>query len=1083
MRVCFLLALAWSLGWAGTATADAIDAYLPTARGEAVYVHVVMDLGDTAVDRRLCTFGVDCGPPFTSDSAHRHLGDMYLDGEAVTAPGLFRAVLAAVIEEPRFDDLHLSLLISNHQDNAIGDARPGAGGGTILRGYGKLQQERAAYLRTLKSIPHPSGSAAHAFQPKETYFEWLRYIAGGDVALGRNTQGNFAQMYPDPDFDAGIIADGRYRGPFRDEHACPRLYSILFTQGAAARDDDLDTRIGAELALPGRTSFERLLSHLHESTTDLLPQIDVSVPLQRTWVVTSGDRPGNVAELAAAGKGAVLNVDDPQRLQSELTLMLASSLRDGGYSLDTVFVEDTFRPGRVLDDVFIPLFSPQAHATHRGNVKKLKLKAATVRDREGPAGRYETLVDARGQPAIETDGPYKGQLRFDALTYWTDAASLPPGDGSTVPVLADGRVVARGGAGQKIDGLVNYAADPDGVVGYFIGDTNADAPVGGYGPRQLYFEPAAGAVFAPMDANAPTVEAIKSLLDPAGDLADVELLELIRWARGQDTAGDSPAARHWLLGEVMHSRPLALNYGATSGYSPTNPNIRVMFGSGEGVFHIVENTDTRGRQTGRELFGFYPRESLTGIRWRREPGSASATRHHGVDGAPVVLKHDRNRDGTLDHTDGDTAWVYFGLRRGGSSYFALDVSDPDALPRLMWKISSTVGGDFDALGMTFSTPVVGKVNYGGASEDVVIFAGGYHGGWNADYSARIGKDGGADDDAVGNAIYIVSARTGELIWKAESGNTGTRSNTHYEHAGLVDSIPSQVSALVTSAGVIHRLYVGDSGGAVWRVDLPPNPGSGEDHRRDHWFITKLADLGADAAEAGGTAGDDRRFFHAPDVVQSFDGAGEFDGVLIQSGDREHPNETVVQNVLFYIKDRHVQSGSDLVREEDAANQPGGRIQYTDLEDRTTCTSAEQGTDIGDTGHPCGGTLGYGWKLRFARPGEKGLASPVTDGGRVFASTFVPGDAAICPATPGRGYLHAINLADASAIANGLRSFALGEGIPAAVERIGDTLYLPGGGANLYDLDGDAQRDNANLLPSQAVPLYRIYWREPGVDSP
>ncbi len=113
-------------------------------------------------------------------------------------------------------------------------------------------------------------------------------------------------------------------------------------------------------------------------------------------------------------------------------------------------------------------------------------------------------------------------------------------------------------------------------------------------------------------------------------------------------------------------------------------------------------------------------------------------------------------------------------------------------------------------------------------------------------------------------------------------------------------------------------------------------GAGDDnHRRDHWFITMLADLGADAAESGGTASDDRRFFHAPDIVHSYDEFGDFDGVLIQSGNREDPNESLVENALFYIKDRQIATGSATVRAENTVRNPAGRVHYTDLLDQTT----------------------------------------------------------------------------------------------------------------------------------------------------
>jgi len=1078
MRRSVALLLAGTLQCSGPAGADDTDAYVHDGGYQGVYAHIVMDLGDKAQDTTLCTYGVDCGPPFTTAAAHRHLGSRYRDGEGVTAPGMFRAVLAAVIDDTRLDDLRLSLLIPNHADNPVLGSPPGVGGGTILLGYRHLADQRAEVQRTLSSIPLPAGPAAHALQPRETFLEWLRYIAGGSVALGQNTQGNFGSAHPAPDFDGGIIGDGRYLTPFSERNACPRLFSLLLVLSAPQRDGDQDAALAAQLGLPGQTSFEQLVAYLHADTTDLLPQVRARVALRRTWVVTSRAHAAQAQaqELAAAGGGAVFYVDDPLQLQQDLSLALAEGLASGSHPLDVVPVEDSFHPGQVLDDVFIPLFSPRANTRWPGNLKKLKLHRAPG----GGTGRFDQLVDAHGLPAIETSGDAKGQLRFDALTFWTDVASLLPGDGRSVPAEADGRVVDRGGAGQKIDGFAKYAAAPDGLVAYFIGDTNTDAPVEGYGPRQLYFDASGGDALQPLDASPETLAALRPLLDPAHERTDDALLETIRWARGQDTAADSPAARSWLLGEVLHSRPLPLNYGATPGYSRANPNIRLFFGSGDGVFHGVENTHTDGSQSGREVFGFYPREQLAALARRRMAPPPAQVRQYGVDGAPVLMRHDRNRDGTLDHTDGDTAWVYVGLRRGGASYYAFDVSNPDAVPRLMWRLSPTAGGAFDALGMTFSTPVAGRINASGVPEEVLIFGGGYHGGWNEDASARIGKDLGAADDRIGNAIYIVNARTGELVWKAAYGTTGVSTNTHYEHAGLVDSIPSPVAAMSTPDGVIHRLYVGDTGGAVWRVDLPPGAGD-VNHRRDYWFITKLADLGADAAESGGARADDRRFFHAPEIVRSFDGEGAFDGVLLQSGDREQPNETQVENALFYLRDRYTESGSERVRQENDTRLPAGRIQYAELMDRTACESGDPAVESGEDESGCSEGGAQGWKLRYDQRGEKGASTVMVDGGRVFASTFVPGNAAACPAAAGRGRLHVVRLTDAAAVANQQRTYDLGEGIPGPVELIGETLLLPGSGADLYDLDGDGVRDQTRLLPSQAVQRYRTYWREPGVD--
>lgn len=1084
MTRCLVFFLACLPLWISTAGADDSEAFLPGTAMGGVFVHVVMDLGDSDPDVALCTYGVDCGPPFMTEAAYRHLGDMYVEGAAVTAPGVFKAVLAAVMDNTLFDDVHVSLLISNHQDNPSSTLNTAMGGGTLLQGYRRLQEHRAEFITTLKSTPVLASDKSHELQPKETYFEWLRYIQGGDVALGENTSGNFGRPDPVPNYDASVISNGKYLTPFTDRQECQRLYSILLTLGLSTHDEDLNTQIAAQLPVSNQTSFEQLLAYLHNGSTDLLPDADANVSLQKTWVVTSRERPGKAADYAAAGGGtALLYVNEPAALQASLTTALAEVTAGAGSSLEMAFSEDVFNPGRVLDNLYIPLFLPQGNTNWPGNLKKLKLKKA-----QGASGTaagadkqvFDQVVDVRDQPAFELVGENKGRIRPDALTFWTDVATLPPGDGTIVPDRADGPIVTRGGAGQKIDGFVNYSTGGGTVAQHFIGDTNADTPINDFPPRQLFYEPQVGQEFTPFDANASTVLQLKPSLDPKGELTDAALLNLIKWARGQDTDGGKSSARGWLMGAVVHSRPVALNYGATPGYSKANPNIRLLFGSGEGVFHILQDTDTSGSESGREVFGFYPRELLANIRWRHEATTTALPRHYGVDGAPAVLKVDKNGDGTLDYRAGDKAYVYVGLRRGGSSYFALDISNPNAVPRLLWKIVPAAGGAFAELGLTFSTPVVGKVNYNGVPVEVLVFAGGYDGGWNEDYSARRGKDLGADDDAVGNAIYIVNALTGELIWKAIRGVTGASTNTRYAHAGLVDSIPSTVAALLTPAGIIHRLYVGDSGGAVWRVDLPESAGGDANHRRGQWFITKLADLGFDAAEPGGTASADRRFFHAPDIVHSYDAVGDFDGVLIQSGNREDPNESLVENAIFYLKDRQITTGSTLVQAENSARNPAGRYHYTDLPDQTTCVLGSE--EAGEDGVTCGGrSLQSGWKVRYLAPGEKGLSTPLADGGRVFASTFIPGAVTACSVRPGQGRLHVLQLANTTAAANEQRYYELEPGIPAAAQPVGATIFLPGGGIDLYDLDGDDVRDTVQLLPSQAGKLYRTYWREPGVD--
>ncbi len=118
---------------------------------------------------------------------------------------------------------------------------------------------------------------------------------------------------------------------------------------------------------------------------------------------------------------------------------------------------------------------------------------------------------------------------------------------------------------------------------------------------------------------------------------------------------------------------------------------------------------------------------------------------------------------------------------------------------------------------------------------------------------------------------------------------------------------------------------------------------------------------------------------------------------------------------------------------------------------------------------------------MTRPGEKGLSTPLVDGGRIFFTTFRPGSAGTCAPSEGQGAIYVMNLADGVAEPNNTRYYDIGPGIPPGAIVVGDVILLPGGGIDLYDIDGDGIRDITKLTPSLTRKIYQIYWREPGVD--
>lgn len=206
-----------------------------------------------------------------------------------------------------------------------------------------------------------------------------------------------------------------------------------------------------------------------------------------------------------------------------------------------------------------------------------------------------------------------------------------------------------------------------------------------------------------------------------------------------------------------------------------------------------------------------------------------------------VTEHinDINGNGVLD--EHDSRWIYFNLGELGDNLYAVDLTNAEQ-PSIMWEINSLTPG-FSSLAQAWSKPKVIYTKFNSVNEvakETLLFAGGYDTNKN--------KPGIGTDDHKGNAIYMVDARTGKPIWSlSENGTTA--------FAG-VDSIPSSVSILDSNGdGYVDRLYVGDTGGNVWRVNMPTES-------IDDITLHKLANLGRHANNP------DQRFFYEPTIVRA-----------------------------------------------------------------------------------------------------------------------------------------------------------------------------------------------------------------------
>ena len=906
---------------------------------------------------------------------------------------VLRAVLRKVLAP--LDKVKVGLMLNHNNENNCAGYNAGtcSNGGHIAMGFQLFDPldsngAKARFHAILDAIPTPSGGQSHSYQGKELFFEFFRYLTGQGLYNAHNGWTDYATDatnnldvdLPGADWDTAIevptAGDPIYASPFAGVSECTKVYTINPMFFVSNQEDDSDDALGEAISDGGfgvsfkskKKGFDFVIDYLNSA--DLADGVYGTAPdLDGTQYVTSyfivdpvKINTTTIGYAQAGGTGLPLPLSgDPKLLVDTFTEIFRQIL-----SVSTTFVAasvpvNVFNRAQVNDSVFLALFKVDAKGRPfwPGNVKKLRLVIPADPTLPG------FLVDANGNPAVAPDG----RIKFDALTYWTDGAALPPADPTNNEVDGvDGRAVARGGGGQMLPGYMSGSPEL----------------LNGLGGRTIYYDAAPNAL-APFDVDLATATALQPEF---GAIDADETAILMAHARGldmddEDSDGIWDEPRNWIMGDPLHSRPLALNFGAISSFSETNPAIYLAFGTNDGMLHMIRNTNPGGGQGGAEVWAFMPKAAMPNQQALRAntPGIAHP---YAIDGAPVAYFDDSNLNGTIEA--GERVILYAGMRRGGKAYYALDVTNPES-PQLLWTLDKS--GDFAELGHTFSTPRIGKVRTASGTRPALIFGGGYD--MNKDDRTTIGTD-----DTEGNAIFVVDAETGALIWKAVGGSGGGGSD-EFRHALLVDSIPSTVSIADTDGDThIDRIVVGDTGGNVWRADLT---GAGP----ADWKLTLLASLGRHATGASGKT-DDRRFFHRPDLVPTKDGIGPFDAVLLGSGDRADPLDAggIASNFFYMLKDRNVIPGGGY----DMGIEPADLGDVTD-----NCLQL---------GGPCAVDLTYGWQLQMQDISEKVLATPLTIDGQVFFTSYLPNDgksASACAPTEGGGRLWTVALQDARSVIN------------------------------------------------------------------
>jgi hypothetical protein len=514
---------------------------------------------------------------------------------------------------------------------------------------------------------------------------------------------------------------------------------------------------------------------------------------------------------------------------------------------------------------------------------------------------------------------------------------------------AAGKIIDANGA-EAIDGM--GVLKPDAVD--FWANNSASRvrqtnPVTGGGlannlnltPRKLRTDNGAGLVALDDD------NVTKADLGDAA-MTDADKAKLLNYIQGLESDGTTPRLG---IGDILHSKPTVISY--------TGRQV-LYFGTNEGYLHAVDASDTgslgaRGAG-GTEIFAYMPKSLLKNIEGivTNEELTGPLKRIYGVDGPMTAWIIDNNKDGKVDIGAGDEAYLFFGLRRGGSEYYALNVTNPER-PSLAWKIENTgATGDFSKLGESWSKPVLSKLRYkqSGAVkfDDVLIFGGGYD---NKVDDEVLASTGAPISGAKGNDVYIVNAKTGDLIWSASS--TGN---------SLQHSVPGDIRVLdLDRNGSIDRLYFGDTGGNIWRADLNVDDvdtdASLHDVKNDA-RVSKFASLGGGGSNA-------RKFFYEPDVSLFRHNGTNTIVVSTGSGYRSHPLNDTINDRFYVLYDENV---FGIPTTAPAALVEGDLIESNTLAGRDFLPAHK------------------GWYKKLVNgQGEKVLASPIMFNNKVIFTTF------------------------------------------------------------------------------------------------
>jgi len=862
---------------------------------------------------------------------------------------------------------------------------------------------KSLYMNLLNSL-HVTNDRSNGGKAGLTFAEAYRYFDGGPPRSGNNKQktdytGNVSgtlasrAVYALPGNAINGFVGTPYNSPIADGD-CGGNYIIYISNGAA-QDNNADTTTATTLlaqaalaaGIPGSTTAipispsgsqnnvaDEWSRFMYRSPRNI---VTYTVDVDR---VTTGQGPGWSAllrSIAGVSNGKYFDVGSTgggAQIADALGRIFSEIQAVNSVFASVALPVSVNTQGTYLNQVYVGQFRPDADAYPRwaGNLKQYKLGLVD--------GALRTL-DADDAGAIN---PATGFISECARSFWTPSTTdlywqfrpaggclaVPNSDFSNYP---DGNIVDKGAQAHRL----------------------RSATATGRNLRTCKGNCSAGLI------NFSTTTILPEDLG-LGAAETTERNALVSWQRGQDLYdenlnGNTTEMRPSAHGDVVHSRPVAINYGTDA-----VPKVVVFYGGNDGVLRAVNGNrqaaigTSPSRAAGDEMWSFVPPEFFGRIKRLRD--NTMPIRFTGSIEPPVRGPKPYGMDGPIvGYTNAGDTWIFTAMRRGGRVLYAFDVSgiaeDTPVAPTLKWRrgcpnLSNDDGcsSDYEGLGQTWSEPKVLKTL--GHSGPMLIMGGGYDPCEDSDPHSC-----SSPYAAKGRGVYVINADTGARLKLLA---------TDRPVVGDVFVVPDG------STGLARLAYAADTGGNVYRISgATANAPLGGTAPAD-WTITKIASLGCDGASDVSPTIDcpmNRKFLYGPDVLFE-------DGIyylLLGSGDREKPirNFTAalgVQNYFFMIKDSP--ASATWLSDENATC--GSDI---------LCLDSLVVIDGADNPDAADLLASKGWALEL-RAGEQAVTSAITVFGATTFSTHeptlpVPG---ACTSNLGTARVYNVRFRNAAAIA-------------------------------------------------------------------